>query len=185
MEASMDRDTDTATEPQRHPLDEERPAEQRQPEPVLVRQSRGLGTNRHLGSVLLSSLAVLGAYAALDYGFYRANISAQVLQRDGALADRTMIALGVAGFCLLVAAGAGRISGLGPLLAGLVLGVAPTVWVFLDFASFIHRLDDVPEAWDNTTFGLSFVSFAVFPAVGGLLLGAALAGRWRRAPITS
>jgi hypothetical protein len=83
---------------------------------------------------------------------------------------------------MLVAAGAGRISGLGPLIAGLVLAAAPSVWVFLDYGSFVHRLDDVPEAWDNTTFGLSFVSFGIFPAATGLLLGAALAGRWRRPP---
>ncbi len=181
----MDRDTDATTEPQRHPLDEERVPEQRDPEPVVVRQSRGLGTNRHLASMLLSFLAVLGGYAALDFGFHRANISAQVNLLDGALPDRTMIALGAAGLCLLIAAAAGRISGLGPLLAGLVLGVAPTVWVFLDFGSFVRRLDDVPEMWDNTTFGLSVVSFAVFPTVAGLLLGAALAGRWRRAALTS
>ncbi len=180
----MDRDTDATTEPQ-HPLDEERVPEQREPQPVVVRQSRGLGTNRHLSSVVLSFLAVLGAYAALDFGFYRANVSSQINLLDGALPDRTMIALGAAGLCVFVAAAAGRISGVGPLLAGLVLGVAPTVWVFLDFGSFVRRLDDVPEVWDNTTFGLSVVSFAVFPIVGGLLIGAALAGRWRRAALAT
>jgi hypothetical protein len=182
MEATMDQDSDTPTEQQVHPLDEER-APEPAPAPVVVRRSRGLGVNRHLGSVVLSCLAVLGGYAALDYGFWRANIDAQVNLDLGALPDKTMIALGVAGFCMFVAAAAGRISGLGPLVAGLVLGAAPSVWVFLDFGSFVHRLDDVPEAWDNTTFGLSFVSFAVFPIVAGLLLGAALAGRWRRPPV--
>ena len=178
--------SDEPVDPERHPLDEPRtPISAAEPEPVVVHRSRGLGVNRHLGSVVLSCLAVLGAYCALDYGFFRANVAAQINLDDGALADRTMIALGVAGLCLFIAAGAGRISGLGPLVAGLILGAAPSVWVFLDFGSFVHRLDDLPEAWDNTTFGLSFVSFAVFPAVAGLLLGAALAGRWRRHPVTS
>jgi hypothetical protein len=170
-----------------HPLDEPTTSTTTpEPEPVVARRSRGLGLNRHLGSVVLSCLAVLGAYCALDYGVYRANAAAQVnLDQQGTLSDSTMIALGIAGFCMLVAAAAGRISALGPLVAGLILGAAPSAWVFLDFGSFVHRLDDVPEVWDNTTFGLSFVSFAVFPGVAGLLLGAAVAGRWRRPALTS
>lgn len=176
--------SDDSLDPERHPLDEPRTVTT-EPAPVVARQSRGLGVNRHLGSVVISCLAVLGAYCALDYGFFRANVAAQINFLDEPLPDRTTIALGVAGLCLLIAAGAGRISGLGPLLAGLILGAAPSAWVFLDFGSFVHRLDDVPEAWDNTTFGLSFISFAVFPSVAGLLLGAALAGRWRRPPVTS
>jgi hypothetical protein len=203
MSATMDHGTEPVTEPvtqpapqletepetqreQVHPLDEERqrPVD---PEaaPVAARRGRGLGLNRHLGSVLLSFLAVLGAYGALDYGFYRAFSSAQAEPGDGALSDQTMIALGVAGLCLLLAAAAGRISGLGPLLAGLVLGAAPAAWVFLDFTSYVQRLDDVPELWEHTTFGLSYVAFAVYPVVAGLLLGAALAGRWRRPAVSS
>ena len=182
MSATTDHGTEPVTEEpeQVHPLDEESTrAIQREPEPVVVRRGRGLGANRHLGSVLLSFLAVLGAYGALDYGFYRANTAAQ-LELDGALSDQTMIALGAAALGLLVAAAAGRISGLGPLLSGLVLGAAPAAWVFLDFASYVRRLDDVPELWEHTTFGLSYVGFAVYPVVAGLLLGAAFAGRGRR-----
>ena len=56
-----------------HPLDDEQTQPvQREPEPVAVRRGRGLGANRHFGSVVLSFVAVLGAYGALDYGFYRA-----------------------------------------------------------------------------------------------------------------
>jgi hypothetical protein len=176
--------SDEPVDPERHPLDEPRPPVVAD-EPVVVHRSRGLGVNRHLGSVVLSCLAVLGAYCALDYGFFRANVAAQINLDEGAIPDRTMITLGVAGLCMFIAAGAGRISGLGPLVAGLVLGAAPSAWVFLDFGSFVHRLDDLPEAWDNTTFGISFVSFAVFPSVAGLLIGAALAGRWRRHSVTT
>jgi len=174
--------SDEPVDPERHPLDEPRTVTT-EPAPVVARQGRGLGVNRHLGSVVLSFLAVLGAYGALDYGFFRANVAAQINFLDEPLPDQTMIALGAAALSLLIAAAAGRISGLGPLLAGLVLGAAPSAWVFIDFGSFVRRLDDVPEMWDNTTFGLSFISFAVFPAVAGLLLGAAVAGRWRRPPV--
>ena len=187
MSSTTDHGTAPVTEPEHvHPLDEptqaisRTPEHEPDPEPVVTRGNRGLGANRHLGSVLLSFLAVLGAYGALDYGFYRANTAASTDALDGRLADGTMIALGVATACLLVAAAAGRISGLGPLLAGLVLGAAPAAWVFLDFASYVRRLDDVPELWEHTTFGMSYVAFAVYPVVAGLLLGAAVAGRWRR-----
>lgn len=168
-----------------HPLDEPTQAIQSEEQPEAIRRGRGLGANRHLGSVVLSFLAVLGAYGALDYGFYRANLAAQAEPLDGRLPDATIIALAAGAACLLVAAAAGRISGLGPLLAGLVLGVGPAAWVFLDFASYVHRLDDVPELWAHTTFGMSYVAFAVYPAVGALLIGAAIAGRWRRPPITT
>src|SRR3954453_10722581 len=146
MRATTDHGPDPVTQPvqqpvsepeQVHPLDEEPTrAVEREPVPETTHRGRGLGANRHLGSVLLSVLAVLGAYGALDYGFYRAYSSAQDGLGDGALSDPTMIALGAAALCLLVAAAAGRISGLGPLVAGLALGVAPAVWVFLDFASY-------------------------------------------------
>jgi hypothetical protein len=184
MEVAMDRATEPATDHEDgyvHPLDEE-PTQpvQREPDAELVRRRRGLGANRHVGSVVLCMVAVLAAYAALDYGFERARTAATTDFGGGALADRTIIALGVAAACLLVAGACGRISGLGPLLTGLVLGVAPAAWVLLDFTSYVHRLDDVPEMWDRTTFGLSYAGFAVYPVVAGLLLGAAIAGRWRR-----
>lgn len=167
-----------------HPLDEERTQTvQREPDPA-VRRGRGLGGNRHLGSVLLSFVAVLGAYGALDYGFYRANTAASTGELTGRLPDATLIAFGAVAGCLLLAAAAARISGLGPLLAGLVLGAAPAAWVLLDFPSYLSRLDDLPEVWDHTTFGLSYVAFAVYPVVAGLMFGAAVAGRWRRPKVT-
>lgn len=162
-----------------HPLDEPARPVVREPEPA-TRRGRGLGANRHLGSILLSVLATLGAYGALDYGFYRANALAATDSLGDRLPQGTMIALGAAAACLFVAALSARISALGPLFAGLVLGAAPSAWVFLDFGSYVSRLDDLPEIWDHTTFGMSYVAFAVFPVVTGLLLGAAFAGRWRR-----
>ena len=172
-----------STEPQLRPLDEPAPAQdysdQDQTE-TAVRRKRGLGSGRHTTSVLLSFAGVLVGYGALDFGFYRATRHFVLDGNGGVVPDQTAIALGIAALGFLVATAAGRISGLGPLLAGLVLGVAPAVWVYLDYDSYVSRLNDFPEIWDNTTFGLSGLSFAVFPAVAGLMLGAAAAGRWRR-----
>jgi hypothetical protein len=185
MEATMDEHTEQ--QPELHPLDEPltQPIQRQEPtpEPVVVRRGRGLGGNRHMSSVLLSFLGVLGAYGALDYGFYRTlgPGSPPTVYQGGDVSDRAMIALGAAAACMFLAALAGRISGLGPLLAGLVLGAGPCAWIVLDHASYVDRLNDVPNLWGtHTTFGLVAAGVVIYPVVAGLLLGAAFAGRWRR-----
>jgi hypothetical protein len=182
MEATMD-DVTEQQEPL-HPLDEPptQQVDQQEPtpEPVVERRGRGLGGNRHLGSVVLSFLGVLGAYGAVDYGFYRSLGPGLTVYQGGNLSDNAMIAGGVAAACLFVAAAAGRISALGPLLAGLVLGVGPCVWILLDRASYVDRANDIPEIWNHTSFGLVGASVVLYPAVAGMLIGTAMAGRWRR-----
>ncbi len=175
---------DETTEQQRHPLDEPptQPIQRAEPEtePVVTRRGRGLGGNRHVSSVLLSFLGVLGAYGAVDYGFYRALGPDLTVYQGGELSDQAMIACAVAAGCLFLAAAAARISGVGPLLAGLVLGAGPCAWIALDHASYVARANDLPELWDHTSFGLVGAAVVLYPTVAGLLLGAALAGRWRR-----
>jgi hypothetical protein len=182
MEAAMDEDIEQ--QEQVHPLDEP-PTQPIQrdpatPEPVVARRSRGLGANRHFGSMLLSLLGVLGAYGAVDYGFYRTLGAGHTVYQGGPLSDHALIAAGVAGGCLFIAAAAGRISALGPLFAGLVLGVGPCVWVLLDRQSYIDRANDIPELWNHTSFGLVGAAVVLYPTVAGLLLGGAVAGTWRR-----
>ena len=174
---------DESTEQQVHPLDEP-PTQpiQRAPEARAGRHApgRGLGGNRHAASVLLSALGVLGAYGAVDYGFYRTLGPDLTVYQGGEISDRAMIACAVAAGCLFVAAAAGRISGLGPLLAGLVLGAGPCAWIVLDHASYVDRANDIPEMWNHTSFGLVGAAVVLYPTVAGLLLGAAVAGKWRR-----
>jgi hypothetical protein len=193
METAMDAGTDpdqqtdevhTDQQTELHPLDEPvtQPIQRETPtQPVLTRRSRGLGSNRHIGSVVLSFLAVLGAYGAVDYGFYRTLGPGLTAYQGGELSDQALVSCGVAAACLFVAAAAGRISGLGPLLAGLVLGAGPCAWIVLDHASYVDRMNDLPEIWDHTSFGLVGAAVVLYPAVAGLLLGAAVTGRWRRA----
>jgi hypothetical protein len=183
MEATMEESTEQQTE--LHPLDEPltQPIQRTEPDPVVTRRSRGLGANRHLGSMLLSLLGVLGAYAAVDYGFYRSLGAGLTVYQGGALSDNAMIAAGVAAGCLFVAAAAGRMSALGPLFAGLVLGAGPCVWIVLDRASYVSRANDIPEMWNHTSFGLVGAATVLYPTVAGLMLGAAVAGKWRRAAV--
>jgi hypothetical protein len=186
MEATMDEGT--GQQEQVHPLDEP-PTQPIQsaapPEPVVTRRGRGLGANRHLSSMLLSLLGVLGAYAAVDYGFYRSLGKGLTVYQGGALSDQAMISAAVAAGCLFVAAAAGRISGLGPLLAGLVLGAGPSAWIVLDRASFVARANDIPELWNHTSFGLVGAAVVLYPTVAATMLGAAVAGRWRRQALTT
>ena len=177
-----------STEQQVHPLDEpptqpiQRPPDE---QPVVTRRGRGLGANRHVASVLLSALGVLGAYGAVDYGFYRTLGSDLTVYQGGEISDQAMIACAIAAGCLFVAAAAGRISGLGPLLAGLVLGAGPCAWIVLDHASYVARANDLPEMWSHTSFGLVGAAVVLYPTVTGLLLGAAVAGKWRRTALTT
>ena len=75
---------------QLHPLDEP-PTQPIQraatPEPVVTRRGRGLGANRHLSSMLLSLLGVLGAYGAIDYGFYRSLGKGLTVYQGGEISD--------------------------------------------------------------------------------------------------
>lgn len=171
-----------------HPLDEPRTSGLRGDagdarDEVALPQRRGLGANRHLGSIVIALLAVLAAYGAADFAFYRVLGPGLTSYQGGALSDEVLIAAGVAAGCLFIAAAAGRISALGPLVAGLVLGAGPCVWLVIDRASYIARANDIPELWDHTSFGLVGSAVVLYPAVAGLLLGAAVAGRWRR-PLT-
>ena len=172
-----------STEQQVHPLDEPPTQQiQRAPEaqPVVTRRGRGLGANRHAASVLISALGMLGAYGAVDYGFYRTLGTDLTVYQGGEISDKAMIAFAIAAGCLFVAAAAGRISGLGPLLAGLVLGAGPSAWIVLDNASYVARANDIPEMWNHTSFGLVGAAVVLFPTAAGVMLGAAVAGRWRR-----
>ena len=117
--------------------------------------------------MLLSALGVLGAYGAVDYGFYRTLGPDLTVYQGGEISDKAMIACAIAAGCLFVAAAAGRISGLGPLLAGLVLGAGPSAWIVLDNASYVARANDIPEMWNHTSFGLVGAAVVLFPTAAG------------------
>ncbi len=88
------------------------------------------------------------------------------------------LALMIVGLLILaVVAVSARLSGLGPLLAGLVWGGLPFLWVLLDLSSFLRMARDLP----GTYFWFSVPTY-LFPLVGALLVGAGVAGRWRGRP---
>ena len=130
--------------------------------------------------MLLSFLGVLGAYGAVDYGFYRTLGPDLTVYQGGELSDKAMIACAVAAG--LPVRRRRRPAGSpvsGRSLAGLVLGAGPCAWIALDHASYVARANDIPEMWNHTSFGLVGAAVVLYPTVAGLLLGAAFAGRWR------
>ena len=153
--------------------------------PASGKKTRSVGGNRHLTSLVLALVAVPVGYGFLDYATYRAGGFLSASPDPGRLPDRLVVMTAAAAACFLVAALAGRVSGMGPLVAGLVWGVAPAAWVILDYPSYVSRLNDLPEFWNNTGFGLATIGIAVFPVAAGLLVGLGLAGKWRRPVPTS
>lgn len=128
---------------------------------------------RHLASVavalVLTPVGILvfdhGAGTYLDEWFRNFETSA-------VSGELLLMVLGV--LILVAVAACGRLSGLGPVLAGVVWGVVPFVWFLVDLRSFTDFAQDLPSTY------LWFRSPTyLFPLVAAMLLGAGLAGRWR------
>ena len=99
-------------------------------------RDRGISASRHMTGVLLALVLVPAAYVLVDHSFYRAVRDSGTLVEGGRLSNTVIMTMTIAAACFFAAAATGRISALGPLVAGLVWGAAPAVWVMLDFASY-------------------------------------------------
>jgi xanthine/uracil permease len=135
---------------------------------------------RHLLSVIVAVVVTPIGLAMVDIGATRwMQYAVQRLEPEGVpFLAYALAAIGCV--LLLVAAAAGRVSGLGPLLAGILWGAIPTLWILVDFRSFWERSNDLPDVWDHT-FWFSYAPI-MFPITGALLVGAGLAGRWSSRP---
>lgn len=125
---------------------------------------------------LLGPLVALGAtpfgLALVDYG------AGQYLRDVYAFADSgwsaELLWLLAGGLALTVAALSARLSGLGPVLAALVWGLAPFLWFVSDPGGFYDFSRELP----STHYWFAYAPIE-FPLLGALLLGAGIAGRWR------
>jgi hypothetical protein len=135
-----------------------------------------------LSSVLLSLVLTPLGLVALDYSISEGWGRGVTTLDNARVPVPALVALGVGAVLLLVVAGLSRMSGLGPLLAGLVWGAAPAVGFALVPVTTARRMVDLPDPYDQFLFGLTAQSM-VFPAVGAVLIGAGLLGRWRRAKV--
>jgi hypothetical protein len=138
--------------------------------------SGGGMAGRHLVSVLIAVIVTPVGLALFDLGVTRwFQYAAQMLDPESAPLLSYVFA--VAGcVLLLVAAAAGRVSGLGPVAAGILWGVVPGLWVLVDVQSFWEVTRELPEVWDHP-FWFGYAPF-MLPLAGVLLVGAGVAGRW-------
>ncbi|TNM38587.1 hypothetical protein FHP29_15255 [Nocardioides albidus] len=128
---------------------------------------------RHLASVVLALGLTPVGVLVLDYGagkYYEERI--RNFSNAGTTDELLLILLG--GVILMGVAACGRLSGLGPVLAGLLWGLVPFVWFLADIEGFFELSQDLPSTY------LWFRSpSSMFPLVAAMLVGAGLAGRWR------
>ncbi|KAA1426052.1 hypothetical protein [Nocardioides antri] len=130
---------------------------------------------RHLVSAAVALVLTPIGIVLFDIGATRYRTLQLVALDDGGNVPELLV-MGIGLLLLLAAAACGRVSGLGPLLAGLVWGVVPAVWVYADAIGFYEVVLELPTVWDHSNwFG---VASYLFPLVAALLLGAAVAGRW-------
>lgn len=150
--------------------------------PELSDSSSG-GAARHVVSLLAGLILPPLAYVGFDWAFgrYWIDINRFVDGSDRALWPFAVIAGGA--LLLLVTAALGRLSPVGPFVAALLYGVAPTVAVVLA-RDEIFRAGNEVRGWSFTydwaLTNVPFYGIILFPAVAALLIGTAIAGAGRR-----
>lgn len=131
---------------------------------------------RHLASVVGALVLTPVGLLVFDYGAGRYRMEqARTFDNSETAGELALILLG--GAILVAVAATGRLSGLGPLLAGVVWGALPFLWFLADLESFFRLSRDLPST--HHWFGDPPY---LFPLVAALGIGAGLAGRWRGRP---
>lgn len=128
---------------------------------------------RHVASVVLALGAAPVGILVLDYGAGR-YLRERIVNFDEASVGVEIALMFLGAMILMFVAACGRLSGLGPVLAGLVWGLLPLLWFMVDLASFSDFSRDLPSShfWFPDP-------PILFTLVAALLVGSGLAGRWR------
>ena len=92
-----------------------------------VRQKRSVGAVAHLASVIVAVALVPIAYLLLDFAMREMRPRVFGALDESALPPKVWVSVCAASGLMVIAAGIGRLSGLGPLVAGLLWGALPTV----------------------------------------------------------
>jgi hypothetical protein len=147
--------------------------------PPPVETEPGLHAGRHIASAIVCLIVVPAAIGLLAYGGARYQ---DVVLRPAIEHDvRGVAALAGGAFLLLLVACSGALSPLGPLLSGLVWGLAPAVLFLIAPEDTLDRVDDIPEISSRIEAGLAvWLTFGGFLAVGVALFGAGVTAALRR-----
>jgi hypothetical protein len=139
----------------------------------------GLHAGRHIACAIVSLIVVPAAIGLLAYGGarYQDVVIKPAIEHD----VRGLAALAGGAFLLLLVACSGALSPLGPLLSGLVWGLAPAVLFVMAPEDTVDRVDDIPAITSRIEAGLMvWLAFGGFLAVGVALFGAGFTAAMRR-----
>ena len=129
---------------------------------------------RHVISVVIALGATPIGIVMFDYGGGKYLRERAINFGEGTAGIGWLVLMFAGGAVLMVVALTARVSGLGPVLAGLLWGLVPLLWFVVDLASFYDFSRDLP----STYFWFANPPF-LFGLVAPLLIGSGLAGRWR------
>ncbi len=147
--------------------------------PPPVESDPGLHAGRHALCAIVGLIVAPVAIGLIAYGGARYQ---DVVLKPAIEYDlRGVAALGGGAFLLLLVACSGALSPLGPLLSGLVWGVAPAVFFLVAPEDTVDRIGDLPQMTDRMEAGLIFwATFGGFLAVGVAMFGAGFTAALRR-----
>ncbi|HWU22532.1 MAG TPA: hypothetical protein VN088_13450 [Nocardioides sp.] len=135
---------------------------------------------RHLISLGFCLLITPIALALLDFGaddyMRRVNVLIAVGSSDTV---KDVALIGTACVLLVLVTACGRISGLGPVVAGVLYGVLPFAWFVIDNDGFLRTMVKLP----STHLWFEAAPYEL-PLAAVLLVGAGVAGRWGPPPAT-
>jgi hypothetical protein len=141
------------------------------------------GALRHvLSAILCLTLTPIGI-AAITYGadrYWHLTVQQVGAERDG----RGLVALGLGACLLLIVAWMGAASPIGPVLGGLVWGIAPALLYVVDPRGTAKELSDIGFVPDSALSGaVVWLGHGAFVMLGALLIGAGLGSIGRRRPV--
>ncbi|MDQ6523801.1 hypothetical protein RB608_09335 [Nocardioides sp. LHD-245] len=128
---------------------------------------------RHLASVVIALVLTPVGVLVFDYGAGK-YAQERVARFDNSGTAGELVLMVVGALILMSVAASARISGLGPVLAGVLWGLVPFLWFLVDLRSFFDLSQDLPSTYYWFT-----VPTYLFPLVAAMLVGSGLAGRWR------
>ncbi|MCW2756922.1 MAG: hypothetical protein JWO46_668 [Nocardioidaceae bacterium] len=147
--------------------------------PVIPHRAAPVGPLRHLLSVVVSVVALPLGLVALDYSLNKGLNRNIVQYRDGLPPIEALGPFAVGMLLIFVATAAGRVSGLGPLLAGVIWGAVPAAFALGAPLELTRGIRHLPHVYDAIGFGVTSYGVVIFPILAVTLIGAAVSGRWR------
>lgn len=129
---------------------------------------------RHLVSVAFAFVATPVGIMLFDYGASEHARTRAYFGAEGSGGGSELVLMFAGGLILLTVAATGRLSGLGPVVAGLGWALIPLLWYLIDLPSFYDATQDLP----SNHFWFPAPTY-LFGLVALLLVGSGVAGRWQ------